>query len=99
MICILELLAALGIILAGGAVIIGVIPPGEALKRLAAFLVIVLVAPAVIAYMVRHVVVPAAISLWNAAKPVLTVIGAVAVALLIVWVVIALIEHRTGAHL
>jgi len=98
MICILEMIAVLGLVLTGFAVLIGVIKPEEAMKRIGGFLLVVLVAPAVIAFLVHNLIVPALAAIWNTAKPALTVVGAIAVLLLLGWMILALIEHRFGAH-
>jgi hypothetical protein len=98
MICILEFVAVLGLILTAFAVLIGVISPADAAKRVGGFLLVVLVAPAAIAYLFRNLILPALASLWVAAKPALTVVGAIAVFILLAWIVLAVVEHRFGAH-
>jgi hypothetical protein len=98
MICILEFVAVLGLVLTGFAVLIGVIKPADAAKRVGGFLLVVFVAPAAIAYLFRSLIMPALASLWAAAKPALTVVGAIAVFILLAWIVLAAVEHRLGAH-
>jgi hypothetical protein len=98
MIPVLQILAALGIVLTGFAVLLGAVPPGEAIKRIAGFVVIVLIAPIAIAILIRCVVVPGLAALWTAAKPMLAAVGAISILMLLIWIILAILEFRAGGH-
>ena len=97
-ICIIETIALLALVLVGMAVLLGVITPGEALKRILGFLVVVLVAPALVAVLVQSIISPALTSLWAASKPVFQVIGIALVLLLFGRLVLELIERCSGGN-
>ena len=102
MICLIQLLACLGLTIVGFSVLVGLLKPGEALQRIGAFLAVLLLGPAVIAALVKQVVVPAAIVIWSAAKHLLVITALVLALLLIVWLIAGAFElyrnKKSGEH-
>jgi hypothetical protein len=71
MLCSIQFLVCFGLIIVGLAVLVGIVKPGEALGRIAIFLALLLVGPAIVAALVNELVFPAAAAAWSVAKPVL----------------------------
>lgn len=92
MICLIQLLACLGLIIVGFAVLLSLLKPGEAVQRIGAFLAVLLLGPAVIAALVKQVVVPAATVIWSDAKHLLVITALVLALLLIVWLIAGAFE-------
>jgi hypothetical protein len=88
MTCLIQLLAWLGLTMIGLGVLVGLLKPGEALQRIGTFLLVLLLGPALIALLVKEVVIPAATVAWAAAKHLL-VFAAFGLGLLLVALVIA----------
>lgn len=88
MICLIQLLLCLGLIIIGLAIILGLLKPGEALNRIGAFLVVLLLGPAVLAVLIKGVVIPAAALAWSVIKHLL-VFAVLILALLLIVLVIA----------
>jgi hypothetical protein len=101
-ICLIQLLACLGLTIVGFAVLIGMLKPGEALQRIGAFLAVLLLGPSVIAALVKEVAVPAATVIWSAAKHLLVFAALVLALLLIVWLIAGVFElyrnKKSGEH-
>jgi hypothetical protein len=71
MACAVQFLAYLGLIIVGLAVLVGIVKPDEARRRIGMFLALLLVGPAIVAVLVKELVFPAATAVSSAAKPVL----------------------------
>jgi hypothetical protein len=102
MACSIQFLACLGLILVGLAVLVGVVKPDEALRRIGMFLALLLLGPAIVAVLVKEMVFPAATAAWSAAKPVLAFAALVFGLLLIAWVIVGVVElyrnRNSGDH-
>ena len=73
MICLFQLLLCLGLTSVAFAVLVGQLKLGEALERIGAILLLLLLGPAVIALLVKGVVVPAVTVAWSVTKHLLIV--------------------------
>jgi uncharacterized membrane protein len=101
MACLVQFLACLGLILVGLAVLVGIVKPDEALRRIGLFLALLLVGPTIVAVLVKGLVFPAAAAVWSAAKPVLAFAAVVLGLLLIAWVAAEIVElyrNRNSGH-
>jgi hypothetical protein len=102
MTCLIQLLLSLGLTVIGLGVLMGLLKPAEALQKIGALLVFLLLGPAVIALLVKEVVVPAATVIWSAAKQLLVFGAFVLGLLLIVWLVAGLMRlyrsRNSGEH-
>lgn len=102
MICLIQLLACLGLTIVGFAVLLGLLKPVEALQRIGAFLAVLLLGPSVIAALVKEVAVPADTVIWSAAKHLLVFAALVLALLLIVWLIAGVFElyrnKKSGEH-
>jgi uncharacterized membrane protein len=100
--CLIQFLACLGLILVGLAVLVGIVKPDEALRRIGMFLALLLVGPVMVAVLVKELVFPAATAVWSAAKPGLAFAALVLGLLLIAWVAVGVIElyrnRNSGDH-
>jgi hypothetical protein len=80
----------------------GLLKPAEVLQRIGALLVLLLLAPAVVALLVKEVVVPSATVIWSATKQLLVFGALVLGLLLIVWLVAGLVglyrNRNSGEH-
>ena len=92
MICVLQLLLCLGLIILGLGVLVGLVKPGEALQRIGAALLVLLLGPAVIALLVKEMIIPAASVAWLAAKHLLAFAALILGFVLIAWVVAGVFE-------
>jgi len=96
--CLIQLVFCLGLICIALAVLAGQLKPSEALQRIGTLFLVLLLGPAVLAVLVKGVVVPAATVIWSGAKHLL-VFGAL---LLIAWVVAGAFElyrnRNSGEH-
>jgi hypothetical protein len=102
MACLIQFLVYLSLITAGLAVLVGIVKPDEALRRIGMFLALLLIGPAIVAALVKEMVVPAATAAWSAAKPLLAFTVLVLRLLLIAWVVAGISElyrnRNSGDH-
>src|SRR5262245_25918101 len=102
MVCLIQFLACLGLIIVGLAVLVGIVKPGAALGRIAIFLALLLVGPAIVAALVNDLVLPAAAAAWSAAKPVLIFVALILGLLMIAWVAVGIVEiyrnRNSGDH-
>ena len=100
--CLIQLLFCLGLISIGLAVLVGQLRVSEALQRIGALFLVLLLGPAVLAVLVKGVVVPAAAAIWPAAKYLLVVAALILGLLLIAWVVAGVFERyrnrNSGEH-
>jgi type VI protein secretion system component VasK len=100
--CLIQLLFCLGLISIGRAVLVGQLKVSEALQRIGALFLVLLLAPAVLAVLVKGVVVPAATVIWPAAKYLVVVAALILGLLLIAWVVAGVFERyrnrNSGEH-
>lgn len=92
MICLIQLLLCLGLVSIAFAVLVGQLKPGEALQRIGAILLLLLLGPAVIALLVKGVVVPAVSAAWSVTKHHLIVAAWILALVLIAWLVAGLFE-------
>jgi flagellar biosynthesis protein FliQ len=92
MTCLIQFIACLGLIIMGLAVLVGVVKPDEALRRIGIFLALLLIAPAIVAALVKGLIFPVAIAAWSAAKSLLTFAVIVVALLLIAWVGAEIVE-------
>jgi len=101
-ICLIQLLLCLGLIIIGLAIILGLLKPGEALQRIGAFLVVLLLGPAALAVLVKGVVIPAAALALSVVKHLLVFAALILALLLIVWVIAGVFElyrnRNSGEH-
>ena len=91
--CILELFGTLAIVATAIIVMVGILSPGEALKRLAAALLLLLVLPAAITNIVQSIVLPFFASILNAIRSRLYVAPVVAFVAFIGWLAIKRLCH------
>jgi hypothetical protein len=73
--CVAQLIVCLALIVIGLAVLVGKIKPHEALAQIGMLLVFLLLGPAIIAVVVRELLLPIATALWSAAKSVLVLLA------------------------
>jgi hypothetical protein len=102
MVCLIQFLACLGLIIMGLAVLVGIVKPDEALRRIGILLAFLLVGPSIVASLVKEMAFPAAMAVWPAGKPVLALAAFVLGLLLIAWVVAGIVElnrrRSSGNH-
>jgi len=91
-ICLIQLLGCLGLIVVGIAILMGLLKPAEALLRIGTFLLVLLLGPAVLAVLVKGVVIPAATMVWSATKHLLIFAAFIFVVLFIAWAVAGAFE-------
>jgi hypothetical protein len=77
------MIVCLALIVIGLAVLVGKIKPHEALARIGMLMAFLLLGPAIIAVVVRGLLLPIATAVWSAAKPVLVLLALIFVLLLI----------------
>ena len=73
--CVAQLIVCLALIVIGLAVLVGKIKPHEALARVGMLLAFLLLGPAIIAVVVRGLLVPIATAVWSAAKSALVLLA------------------------
>jgi hypothetical protein len=97
--CLIHLLFCLGLICT---VLVGKLKVSEALQRIGAVFLMLLLGPAVLAVLVKGVVVPVATVIWSAAKYLLVVAALMLGLLLTAWVVAGVFERyrnrSSGEH-
>jgi len=102
MTCLIQLLLCLGLTVIGLGVLMGLLKPVEALQKIGALLVFLLLGPSLIALLVKEVVVPAATVIWSVAKQLLVFGALVLGLLLIVWLIAGLVglyrNRNSGEH-
>lgn len=96
MLNILEAVLVLGLVVAGLGIMVGLISPGDALKRLGVFLAIILIVPPALTFLFQNMVAPALSAALAMLKPILWIGGAIVVLILIVWAVGAPRRHHSG---
>ena len=100
--CLIQLLFYLGLISIALAVLVGELKPGEALQKVGAFLLLLLLGPAVLAVLIKGMVVPAAALPWSAIKHLLVFVALLLAVLLIVWVIAGVFQlyrnRNSGEH-
>jgi hypothetical protein len=84
------------LVLMGLAVIVGMIEPREAVKRIAIFLGLVVFAPVLSVMFVHSLVIPALDVVRAVLKPVLVVSLSLAVLILVSWIVLGIMQRRSG---
>jgi hypothetical protein len=75
MACVAQLIIFLVLIFIGLAVLVGEIKPNEALARIVVLLAFLLLGPALIAVLIKQMLLPVVTAAWSAAKPVLVVLA------------------------
>ena len=99
MACVFGVLTCLGLVVLGFAVLLGIVEPREALKRIGIFLALLLLGPAIVIVFLQNVIAPALTTAWTAAKPMLAVVGIVLIVLLVGWGVLAILDFaRQRSH-
>ena len=102
MICLIQLLLYLGLISIALAVLVGELKPREALQKVGAFLLLLLLGPAVLAVLIKGVVFPAAALAWSGIKHLLVFVALLLAVLLIVWVIAGVFQlyrnRNSGEH-
>ena len=102
MICLIQFLVLLGLIILGLTVLVRLVKPDDALRRIGMLLVLLIVGPAIIAALIKEMFFPAFTAAWSAAKPVLVFAAWGLGFLLILWVVTGIIElyhnRSSGSH-
>ena len=81
--CVAQLIVCLALIVIGLAVLAGGIKPDEALARIGMILAFLLLGPAIIAVVVKGLLLPIATAAWSAAKSVLVILALILGLLLI----------------
>jgi len=98
MTCVLEVLAVLGLVATGVAIMVGTLPLGDAIRRVGSVVVLLMIMPVLITAFIQTMIAPMLTALRSAAQDVacaLVVIGAVA---LLGWLVLHRLQRRSGKN-
>ena len=98
MTCVLEVLAVLGLVATGVAIMVGTLPLGDAIRRVGSVVVLLIIMPMFITAFIQTMIAPMLTALRSAAQDVacaLVVIGAVA---LLGWLVLHRLQRRSGKN-
>lgn len=93
MIYVLEVLAISALVASGIAIMLGALSPGDALRRVGAVLVLLLILPALITCFAQTTIAPMLASLRAAAKDIAYVLLAIAAIALFCWFVLYKIQR------
>lgn len=100
--CLAQMIVCLALIVIGLAVLVGKIKPHEALARIGMLLAFLLLGPAIIAVVVRGLLLPISIAVWSAAKPALVLLALIFALLLILIASIGAVQlyrnRNSGEH-
>jgi hypothetical protein len=75
MTCVAQLIVCLALIVVGLAVLVGEIKPDQALGRIGMLWAFLLLGPALIAVLIKQMLLPVVTAAWSAAKPVLVLLA------------------------
>jgi hypothetical protein len=102
MACIVQFIVCLALIAIGLAVLVGEIKRNEALARIGMLLAVLLLGPAIIAVLMKQILLPAVAAVWSAAKPVLLVVALIFGLLLVLRAAVGALElfrnRNSGEH-
>jgi len=92
--CAVEVVAVLALVSTGIAIMIGALSPGEALRRVGAMLLLLLLVPMLITGLLRCVIAPMLARLRTVAQEVVILLAVIAVLALTGWLVLHRIQQR-----
>lgn len=98
MTCILELFATLAVVATAMIVMVGILSPGEALKRLAAALLLLLILPAAITNIVQSIVLPRLTDILTSIRSTLYMAAVLAVFAFVGWFAIKRLHQGFKNH-
>lgn len=96
MVSLIQSVVILALVLMGSAVIVGVIEPPEATKRILIFLGFVFLAPPLAAILVRSFVLPTLDAVRSLVHPVLLIAMLLAIVIVALWIAFQFLKHRSG---
>src|SRR5208282_3956151 len=98
MICVLEVLAVLGLVATGVAIMVGALPLGDAIRRVGSVVVLLIIMPMFITAFIQTMIAPMLTALRSAAQDVAYALVVIGTLTLLRWLASHRLQRRSGKN-